>query len=69
MEQLKRFEKIYIEQSALESEVAQRAYMFFPKEKIQIVTENFFQKGSLSPKEMEQSKKTLLLKEFKGSFF
>lgn len=66
---LKQFENIYIEQSSQESSVAQRAYALFPKSKIKIIPEDYFKKGQLSASEMDKSKKTLLLKKFKGSFF
>ena len=69
MERLNWFEKVYIEDTALKTEVTERAQSIFPKEKIQIVNENFFEKGHLSSENMEKSKKVLLLKNFKGSFF
>lgn len=69
MKPLSQFEKIYIESSALETETAQRACHIFPKKKIHIVDSFSFQKGALSPHKIEQSKKILLLKNFKGSFF
>lgn len=69
MRNLDYFKKIYIESSALETETAQRAFSLFPKEKVHIVDDFSFQKGALSPKQIEQSKKILLLKNFKGSFF
>ena len=65
----KNFEKIYIEESAQKSALAQRAFKFFPHKKIQIIPEDFFEKGTLSAQQIEESKKNLLLKEFKGSFF
>ena len=69
MNPLNHFEKVCIESSALETETAQRACSLFPKEKIHI-TDNFsFKQGELSPDQIQQSKKTLLLKNFKGSFF
>ncbi len=69
MELLNYFEKIYIERSSKNSEVAQRILSLFPKSKIQIIEEDDFKKGSLSASDMDKSKKTLLLKKFKGSFF
>ncbi len=64
------FNKVYIEAEAQDSETAQRAFKIFPKSKIQIIPgESFFKKGRLSPRQIEESKKTLFLKEFKGSFF
>ena len=68
-EHLKNFDRICIDVSSQNSEMAKRAYKIFPKEKIQIVQEDSFQKGQLSAEQFEESKKTLLLKEFKGSFF
>ena len=68
-EHLKLFDRIYIEASAQTSETAKRACKIFPKNKIQIVPENFFKKGTLTANQFAESKKSLLLKEFKGSFF
>jgi len=67
--QLKTFDKIYIEESSLHSETAQRLFKLFPKNKIQIIPIDFFQKGKMTANEFTKSKKRLLLKEFKGSFF
>ena len=69
MEIAKIFDKVYIEKGSEDSQVAKRAYNLFPNEKIQIIEEDFFKKGTLSASEMDKSKKTLLLKKFKGSFF
>ena len=66
---LKNFKKIYIQESAQQDEASQRAFKIFPKNKIQIVTEDFFKKAVLTPQQIEESKKTLYLKRFKGSFF
>ena len=63
------FEKVYIESSARKTETAQRAFRLFPKKKIHVVENFSLQKGVLSPDQIKQSKKTLLLKNFKGSFF
>ena len=68
-EHLKKFDKVYIDTSSQNSEIAQRAYKIFPNNKIQIVDEDFFKKGRLDTDQLEKSKKTLLLKNFKGSFF
>ena len=68
-EHLKKFDRVYIETSAQNSAVARRAYKIFPKNKIQIVSENFFKKGVIEAHQFKKSKKSLLLKEFKGSFF
>lgn len=67
-EHLKIFDKVYIEESAQYSETAKRACQIFKPNQIQIIPENFFPKGKLSSVQFTQSKKTLLLKEFKGSF-
>lgn len=66
---LRHFEQIYMDSSSQGSAVARRLESLFPKEKIQIVSDDFFQKGTLSAKQLDKSKKTLFLKEFKGSFF
>ena len=68
-EHLKRFDKVYIDELAQNSEIAQRAYNIFSKEKISIITEDFFKKSRLSPQQIQDSKKILYIKEFKGSFF
>lgn len=68
-EYLKIFDRVYIEEGARPDEIAQRAFALFPKNKIQIISENFFQKGRLTTDQFAKSKKTLLLKSFKGSFF
>ena len=49
--------------------MAQRALGLFPKQKIQIIEDDEFKKGTLSASNMDKSKKTLLIKNFKGSFF
>ena len=66
---LKLFDKVYIEETAQNSEAAKRAFKIFKKDQIRIIPESFFPKGTLSPQQLQKSKKTLLLKEFKGSFF
>ena len=68
-EHLKRFEKVYIETEAQKDSVSQRALEIFPKEKIHIVKESFFQKSTLKAQQIKSSKKILFLKRFKGSFF
>ena len=68
-EQVKNFHKIYIDELSQNSEVAQRAFKIFPKSKVSVVTEKFFEKSRLNPQQIQNSKKILYLKEFKGSFF
>ena len=68
-EHLKKIHKVYIDESAQDSAVARRAFKIFPKNKISIITEDFFKKSRLSPQQIQDSKKVLYLKEFKGSFF
>ena len=68
-EHLRLFDKVYIEAGAENSETAKRAFNLFPKDKVQIVQTDFFKKGRLSSEQLTKSKKILLLKEFKGSFF
>ena len=65
---LKIFDKVYIEDSAQNSESAKRAFQIFKPSQIQVIPENFFPKGKLSPIQFKQSKRILLLKEFKGAF-
>ncbi len=66
---LKIFDKVYISKTARKSAVAKRALKIFPKNKIQIVSEDFFKVGAIPAKNWRKAKKTLFLKEFKGSFF
>ena len=66
---LKKFSKVYIEESSKNSKTAQRAFKIFPKDKISIITEDFFKKSTLGPRQIQESKKILYLKEFKGAFF
>jgi len=67
---LNQFKKIYIEKSALDDEVSQRALQIFPKHKIHIIKDDsFFKKETLSPQQIKESKEVLYLKPFKGSFF
>ena len=71
-EHLNRFKKVYIEKSALEDEASQRALQIFPKERIHIIDgfkEDFLKKAALNPQQIKESKQTLQLKKFKGSFF
>ena len=71
-EHLKRFKKVYIERSALEDETSKRALRIFPKEKVHIIEglePELFQKASLNPEQIKESKQILQLKRFKGSFF
>ena len=66
---LKCFETVYIEVESQNSEPARRIYKLFPKNKIQVVEEDFFKKSPLTSGQFKQSKKNLFLKKFKGSFF
>ena len=68
-EHLKKFHKVYIDELAQDSETAKRAFKIFPKSKISVITEDFFKKSKLSPQQIQDSKKILYLKNFKGSFF
>jgi spore photoproduct lyase len=75
MSRLPEFEKIYIDQSSEDSEVADRVRLYYPKEIIFSIDEkntqleDFSKKGQMSSEEFNQSKKTLLLTTFKGQFF
>ena len=66
---LQRFEKVYIEPEAQQDEVSQNVFKIFPKEKIKIVSESFFEKSTLKAQQITESKKVLFLKRFKGTFF
>lgn len=65
------FDKIFIDQVSLNSEVAQRVQSLYPKEIIEIVTTEPFieNKGSMTAEEFNQSKRFLFLTEYKGQFF
>lgn len=69
MDLVKQFEKVYIERGCETSEVAKRVCALFSQDAIQVVEQDFLKKGTLSASEMDHSKKTLLIKNFKGSFF
>lgn len=64
-------EKIFIDKRSVESEVAQRAFELFPREKIEIVDQEPFSeiKRSLTAEEFDRSKKNLFLTPFDGQFF
>lgn len=68
---LQKFEKIWIDQNVIDTELAKRFFQIFPAEKIQITTEAEIQNrhGELSAKEFSQSKKNIFLTSFKGEFF
>lgn len=65
------FEKVYIDQTSINSAVAQRCLSLFPMEKVEIVSEEPFSnlKRTLTAEEFDQSKKILFVTEFKGQFF
>jgi len=65
------FEKIYIDENSLSSDVAQRFVKIFPKEKIQVVSQQPWHelKRNLTAEEFDRSKKNLFITEFKGQFF
>lgn len=71
MKSLERFENVFIDQASIDSEVAQRVYHFFPKEKIQIVQDRppLQDQGELSVDSFEKSKKNLFITPHKGLFF
>ena len=72
-EHLKKFKKVYIERSALQDAVSQRALELFPSDKVSIIEEGqeetLFKKASLKAENIKESKQTLHLKRFQGSFF
>ena len=69
MDKLKWFKKVYIESDVQNSEVAERARSLFPKDKVEVIDSNFFKKGQVPARSILDSKKILLLKKFRGSFF
>lgn len=64
-------QKVYIDESAKHSELAARAQSYFPKERVQFVTERPHSqvKSPLTSNEFDRSKRELYITEFKGSFF
>ncbi|MFN3455146.1 MAG: radical SAM protein [Pseudobdellovibrio sp.] len=68
---LPQFTKIYIEECSRDSEVSQRVQALYPQNIIQFVETGFVnaQRGEMTSEEFNNSKKTLLLTEFKGQFF
>ena len=63
------FDKVYIQSDSVNTAVANRAYDIFDRKKIKIVSADFFKPHALTSKEFTKSKKTLLIKKFKGRFF
>ncbi len=68
---IERLEKIFIDEKSLDSEVAQRAFQLFPRQKIEVVKEEPWSdiKRSLTAEEFERSKKNIFLTTFNGQFF
>lgn len=68
---LPEFNKIYIDQQSLDSDVARRVQLLYPAEIIQIVDAEpvLAPKGQLTAEVFNQSKKTLFLTTYKGHFF
>lgn len=65
------FEKVYIDQVSINSEVAKRCISLFPKDKVEIVVNEPYSnlKRTLTAEEFDQSKRILFVTEFKGQFF
>ncbi len=65
------FENIFIHDEVKDSEVAKRVISHAPIEKIEIVSEEPFKsdKGEMSSRQYDRSKKNLFLTKFKGQFF
>ncbi len=68
---VEKFEAVYIDPESHDSAVAQRILKAFPKEKVhlsipEVITNH---KGTLSSEEFNKSKRTLVVKPFKGQFF
>lgn len=66
-----KFHKIYIHRQSLSSAVAERAFNYFPADKIQIVDDrpDLFTKGEMTAEQYALSKKILFITPFQGSFF
>ena len=72
MNLLPEFDRIFIDATSADSEVAARVRSLYPAEIISSVNEldaQFNQKGPMTAEEFNQSKRTLLLSTFKGQFF
>lgn len=72
--EIKTFEnidRIYIDQSAVESSVAQRVYALFPVDKIEVVSQKPLSQleGRMSSEDFNKSKRNLYITEYKGEFF
>ena len=71
---LQKFEKVFIDKSSLDSDVALRVFKLFPRHRIQVCEgKGAGEPGPLppspSPSQMDRSKKQLFLTSFKGRFF
>ncbi|MGE3975187.1 MAG: radical SAM protein [Bdellovibrionales bacterium] len=68
---LEKFDRVFIHEPSVGSELAERMQSLFPKEKIEICQTRPFteSKSSLTVQEFERSKKNLFITKFKGSFF
>lgn len=65
------FEKIYVDEKSVDSNIAQRIFKYFPPAQIEIVKEQPWSdlKGSLSAREFDRSKKNIFVTPFAGTFF
>lgn len=68
---LPEFERIFIHESAAESELSQRLQSMYPESDIALVSKPPYEKpkGKLSPEEFVQSKKQIYVAPFQGQFF
>lgn len=66
-----KFEKVFIHENSLESDVAKRLQNVFPSEKIEIVNQKPYanSEGALSAEQFDESKRLLYLTEHSGHFF
>lgn len=66
-----KFDRVYIDNQSVKSELALKALEVFPEDKVEIVNEAPLSqvRGPLSPKEFAQSKRLLWITPFKGQFF
>jgi spore photoproduct lyase len=68
---IQKFDRLFIHESSVDSELAQRLMGLFPKEKVEVGAQRPFTEteSHLSSREFERSKKNLFVTKFKGSFF
>lgn len=66
-----KFDRVYIDESSLDSKLAERLLEIFPEDRIEFVREKPFAgiEGDLSAREFDRSKRRIFVTSFKGQFF